>query len=256
MKKNKVKNTTVQNIVLWSVFVLFALYAISIVVPIFWMIMNSLKTAPEYRTGQFFPGGLEFANFSEAFNVFYDEYTGVDLFGMIFNSIWYSVGGALLGVICSTFVAYSISKYRFVGRKLLSAIAIAVMIIPIVGALPSQYSVFETLQMTNSPLILLSMTSGFGMNYLVMLAAFDNLSWDYAEASFMDGAGHMRVFIQVMLPQVMPIFTALFLVAFIGIWNDYMSPLIFMPDIPMLATSLYEFKSLFKKDMDLSMPAQ
>ena len=254
MKKNKVKNTTVQNIVLWSVFVLFALYAISIVVPIFWMIMNSLKTAPEYRTGQFFPGGLEFANFSEAFNVFYDEYTGVDLFGMIFNSIWYSVGGALLGVICSTFVAYSISKYRFVGRKLLSAIAIAVMIIPIVGALPSQYSVFETLQMTNSPLILLSMTSGFGMNYLVMLAAFDNLSWDYAEASFMDGAGHMRVFIQVMLPQVMPIFTALFLVAFIGIWNDYMSPLIFMPDIPMLATSLYEFKSLFKKDMDLSMP--
>ena len=254
MKNNKVKNTTAQNIVLWSVFTLFVLYAISIIVPMFWMVMNSFKSVQDYRAGQFFPSGLELSNFSEAFNVFYDEDTGVDLFGMIFNSIWYSVGGALLGVICSTFVAYAISKYRFVGRKILSAIAIAVMIIPIVGAMPSQYAVFETLLMIDSPLILLCMTSGFGMNYLVMLAAFDNLSWDYAEASFMDGAGHMRVFIQIMLPQVLPIFTALFLVAFIGVWNDYMSPLVFMPEIPMLATSLYEFKSLFKKDMDLSMP--
>ena len=254
MKKNKVKNTTAQNIVLWSVFALFVLYAVSIIVPIFWMVMNSLKTPEEYRLGQFFPSGLVLSNFSEAFELFYDEDTGVGLFGMIFNSLWYSIGGALLGVICSTFVAYAISKYRFIGRKLLSAIAIAVMIIPIVGAMPSQYSVFEFLHMIDSPLILLCMTSGFGMNYLVMLAAFDNLSWDYAEASFMDGAGHMRVFIQIMLPQVLPIFTALFLVAFIGIWNDYMSPLVFMPFTPMLATSLYEFKLLMKDDHNLTMP--
>lgn len=253
-KKNKIKNTTTQNVVFAIMFVIFALYAISIIVPLIWMILNTIKTPTEYRMGIFFPSGFEIENFPEAFRLIKDDWTETNLFGMIFNSIWYSVGGSLLGVICSTFVAYAISKYRFVGRNILSAIAIAVMVIPIVGAMPSQYEVFDKLNMTNSPLILLCMTSGFGMNYLVMLAAFDNLSWDYAEAAFIDGAGHFRAFIQIMVPQVMAIFSALFLVAFIGSWNDYMSPLVFMPEMPMLSTGIYNFKVYNEHNMEMSMP--
>ena len=232
--------------------VVFILYTLSIMIPIVWMVLNTFKGAKEYDYGRFFPQGFEYMNYVNAFK----ELTvyGTNVVGMMFNSLWYAVGGAALGVLCGTAVAYCISKYRFWGRGLLSAIAIAVMVIPIVGALPSQYKVYDFLNMINSPLILICFTSGFGMNYLVMRAAFDNLSWSYAEASFIDGAGHFRVFFQIMIPQVFPMITALFLVAFIGAWNDYMSPLIFMPELPTLSTGLYVYEAKNKKSMDMSMP--
>lgn len=246
------KSFNYQKIIFYVIMVVFILYALSILIPIFWLLMNTLKTAKEYDYGKFFPQGFEIINYVLAF----EELTvyGTNVIGMMFNSLWYAVGGAALGVICGTAVAYCISKYRFWGRGLLSAIAIAVMIIPVVGSLPSQYKVFEFMGMINSPMILLTFTSGFGLNYLVMRAAFDNLSWSYAEASFIDGAGHFRVFIQVMIPQVMPMISALFLVAFIGAWNDYMSPLIFLPELPTLSTGLYVYEYKNRKSMDMSMP--
>jgi ABC-type glycerol-3-phosphate transport system permease component len=246
------KSINYQKIIFYVIMVVFILYTLSIIIPIVWMVLNTFKGAKEYDYGRFFPQGFEVMNYVLAF----EELTvyGTNVVGMMFNSLWFAVGGAALGVLCGTAVAYCISKYRFWGRGLLSAIAIAVMIIPIVGALPSQYKVYDFLNMINSPLILLCFTSGFGMNYLVMRAAFDNLSWSYAEASFIDGAGHFRVFFQVMIPQVFPMLTALFLVAFIGSWNDYMSPLIFMPELPTLSTGLYVYEAKNKKSMDMSMP--
>ena len=248
----KTKKSTVEKAIFIFIFVFFALYTLSIIIPFVWLFFNTLKGAEEYYLGKFFPQGFEAINYAMAFTKL--EVYGTNAIGMIFNSLWYAVGGAVLGVLCSTFFAYAISKYRFWGRNLLNAIAIAVMVIPIVGALPSQYKVYETLGMLNSPLILITFTSGFGMNYLVMIAAFDNLSWSYAEASFIDGAGHFRVFFNIMIPQVLPMITALFLVAFIGIWNDYMSPLIFMRKLPTLATGLYVYEKISNNNNQMSMP--
>lgn len=246
------KSVNYQKIVLYFIMVVFILYTLSIVIPIFWMFLNTFKTAKEYDFGKFFPQGFEWRNYVVAFSELTVYKTNV--LGMMFNSFWYAVGGAGLGVLCGTMVAYSISKYRFWGRGLLSTVAIVVMVVPIVGALPSQYKVYEFLNMINSPFILICFTSGFGMNYLVMRGAFDNLSWNYAEAAFIDGAGHFRVCFQIMLPQVFPMITALFLIAFIGTWNDYMSPLIFMPELPTLSTGLYVYEAKHKKSMEMSMP--
>lgn len=252
MEKVQKNSNITQKIAFGFIFGLFALYTLSIFIPFLWLFMNTLKGADEYNLGHFFPQGFEIINYVEAF-VELEAY-GTNLIGMIWNSVWFSVGGAILGVVCSTGLAYVVSKYRFVGRTLLNGVAIAVMVIPVVGALPSQMKVYQALQMLNSPLILLAFTSGFGMNYLVMIAAFDNLSWSYAEASFIDGAGHFQIFVQIMLPQVFPIFTALTLVAFIGIWNDYMSPLIFMRELPTISTGLYVYEAKNKKNFEMSKP--
>jgi len=248
----KTKKSALERAIFIFIFLFFALYALSIIIPFVWLLMNTLKEAEEYYLGRFFPQGFEIVNYIMAFSKL--EVYETNAIGMIFNSLWYAIGGAILGVFCSTCLAYCISKYRFWGRNVLNAIAIAVMVIPIVGALPSQYKVYEALKMLNSPLILISFTSGFGMNYLVMLAAFDNLSWSYAEASFIDGAGHFKVFFSIMIPQVIPMITALLLVAFIGIWNDYMSPLIFMRKLPTLATGLYVYEKISNNNNEMSMP--
>ena len=57
-----------------------------------------------------------------------------------------------------------------------------------------------------------------------------------------DGAGHFRTFIKVMMPQALGVIMALVLVAFIGQWNDYMFPILFLKDWPTLSSGLYIYQ--------------
>lgn len=141
------------------------------------------------------------------------------------------------------FRAYALSKYQFPGRSAIYATAIFVMIIPIVGSMPSFYILVNTLHITNSPFFLITAASGFGFNFIVMYGFFKNISWSYAEAGFIDGAGNWRVFLSIMIPQAKPAIVSLFIIACIGSWNDYMTPLVYLPDFPTLSTGLFLFKA-------------
>ena len=68
------------------------------------------------------------------------------------------------------------------------------------------------------------------------------MSWTYAEAGFIDGASHFKVFFRVMLPQALPVIGSLFIVAVVNRWNDYMFPTLFMQSYPTLSSGLYIFQ--------------
>jgi ABC-type glycerol-3-phosphate transport system permease component len=93
---------------------------------------------------------------------------------------------------------------------------------------------------------------GFGTQILMFLGAMNNIPDGVLEAAKIDGAGHYSIFFQVMLPQAMPTMFAIFLLGFIGSWNDYMGPLLYLEDYPTLATGLM----VFEKDMiyNINMP--
>lgn len=78
-----------------------------------------------------------------------------------------------------------------------------------------------------------------GVGFLVIYAFFKNISWEYAEAAFIDGAGHFTVFFKIMLPMAVPVVGALALLNGIGAWNAYMDVLLYNPDWPTLASGLY-----------------
>ncbi len=247
------KGTVVYKIVFFIVFLIFLAYAISFIFPIFWLVVSSLSSKKEYQAAlSFFPSVIQWGNYAKALSAI--SFHGHSFFEMSFNSLWYSLGGAFLGIATSTCFSYVISKYRFFGRKILYALAIFVMLVPIVGSFASQYRLYKVLGLLNSPTILIAFTSGFGMNFLVMTASFDNLSWNYAEAAFIDGAGHFSVFLMIMLPQIFAPFSALFIVSFIENWNDYMSPFLFMRELPTLSTGLYLYEQEIANDFSLSMP--
>lgn len=67
------------------------------------------------------------------------------------------------------------------------------------------------------------------------------------------GAGHFRVFFQVMLPQVMPTVTALFVSEFITRWNDSMTPLVYFPNLPTLASGLYVYQTIASRAINYPM---
>lgn len=223
-------------------FIVFALYAFTLLYALVFALSISFKDQWMYpganQVG--WPDPWVWTNYTEAWLNLETAHTG--MIGMFFNSLWYAGGGAFLGVAVSSMVAYVVAKYRFPGGKFLYGLAIFTMTLPIVGAFPSQYRVYEILGINNTPFLLLTKAGGFGFNFVVLYSFFKSLPWTYAEAAQIDGAGHFRTFLQVMMPQATGVIMALFLVAFIGQWNDYQFPILFLKDYPTLSSGLYIYQ--------------
>lgn len=134
-------------------------------------------------------------------------------------------------------------EIQVVLQKPLYFIAIFTMIIPIVGALPAQYKLMYDLHIANSPLFLISYTGGFGFNFIILYGFFKSISGTYAEAAKIDGAGNHVVFWRIMMPQAKAPIVSLAIIACIGVWNDYQTPILYLSDFPNLASGLYEYES-------------
>lgn len=231
------------------VFAFFALYACTLIYAILWALGMSLKEQSEYYSNpNGFPRAWAFSNYVMAFQSV--QVDGKNMIVMFFNSLWYACGGAALQVITSAVVAYVVAKYKFPGRGFLYGLALVTMMIPIVGSFPSQYRVYKALGILDSPALLITKISGFGFNFIVLYSFFKTVSWTYAEAAFMDGASHLRVFLSVMLPMSLPVMGSLFLVATIGLWNNYMEPILFLQSFPTLTSGLYAFQLQTSRDVN------
>lgn len=232
-------------------FIILSIYAFSLVIPLVWAFLSALKSQIEYST--FNVNGLPekwlFSNFALAFTEL--NVNGSNLFVMIFNSVWYTAGGVLIGMMVSAMVAYVTAKYEFPGRRILYGIALVIMMIPIVGSTPSQYRLYSQLGILDSPAFLVTFASGFGFNFLVLYAYFRSLPWSFAEAAFIDGAGHVKVFFQIMLPQAASTIGALAIVSAITAWNDSGGPLLFLKSYPTLASGLYMFQVMTTRNLNM-----
>ena len=250
------KMTVLQVVVFAVVFVLFAFYAFSILYAMYWCIITSLKHMEFYLTDKWGAPPIDqmmFTNYVSALNSLVDPNSNCNVVMMLINSIWYSFGGTIISIGCSTCMAYVVSKYKFPGRKVLYTVAIVIMTLPIMGTLPASYRLIcQTLAINNSPLILLTFTSGFGMNFVILFGFFSNVSWSYAEAGKIDGAGDFTIFAKIMMPQAMPAITSLFVIAFIGVWNDYTGPYLYMDKMPTLSSGLYMLQSEFENSFTIN----
>jgi multiple sugar transport system permease protein len=116
------------------------------------------------------------------------------------------------------------------------------MALPIIGSAPSELHVAKTLGIFDSHTGMWIMKSSFlGMYYLIFYAIFKGIPKDYNDAAAVDGASHYRVFFTIILPLASKTFSTVYLLYFIGFWNDYQTPLIYMPSFPTLAMGLYSF---------------
>ncbi len=229
--------------------VIFGLYALSLIYPLVWGLAMSLKSKTDYITDRFsFPKVLYFNNYAKAFQELTAE--GQNMFVMLFNSVWYSVGNTLLSVIVSSMSAYAVAKYKFRGARFLYWAALISLILPIMGNLPAQYKVSVQLHLYDSPLTIISSAGALGTNFIILYSFFKSLDWGYAEAAFMDGASNLRVFATIMIPLAISPIAALTLVEFTGRWADAMGPLMFLPSYPTLASGLYIYQEASSRVLD------
>lgn len=226
------------------VFLIFACVAVSYLYIFFWGFTAGLKTHTEITTRPFsLPQVAQWRNYLDVFSML--NVAGYSFWGMLFNSLFFSLLGPLITNMISCMLAYVTSKYKFPGSKLYMIVVTFILIMPIYGSGGSAYRLYYNMGLISSYTQIILAFGGMNMTYLLYHAAFSSVSWTYAEAAFIDGANDYTVFFRIMLPQVANIFGTLFLLAWIGDWNNYSSALIYLPKLPTLAAGIY----LFELDM-------
>lgn len=221
--------------------VIFGIYALSLVIPLAWGLMMSVQTRTQYITDKLsFPIPPRFQNYAQAFVEL--QGSGKGLVEMIFNSLWYSLGGTFFHIFAAVFAAYACANYKFFMNKVMYWISVITMMIPIMGSLPASLKMSMLLGLYDNPLTVISSASALGSTFIITFAFFRGVSWEYAESAFIDGASHFRVFFQIMLPQAISPMIALCITDFIGRWNDSTGPLVYLPSWPTLASGFYIYQ--------------
>lgn len=260
MKKKNVKKklfsgkSTSELIVFGIAFLIFFLWAASLLYPLLWLLNNSLKHRLDFLRNVSevlaFPDakyGWDFKNYIEAFQGI--KHNNTTFIGMIFNSLWYCaivLGGNVLVSACT---GYVLSKYDFKARNFIYATAIVCMTLPIFGTGGAQYTFYHKTGLYDTPLYpVWSMLSGFGMRFMMLYAFFKGVSWDYAEAVLIDGGNDFTVFFKIMLPIAFPMILTLCITGFIGVWNSYEAVLLYLPSYPTLAVGIFKVQEQFESD--------
>ena len=244
IKRKKIIRTRQEKIVLAVTTAIFIVYSLTLIYPFVWALFTSFKTQIEYRNNIYgLPEIWVFKNIGKALSTKGEG--GTTLIGMFFNSVWSSFVCAFCGVFISTMTAYIITKYRFKGSKLFLPIALILQALPLVGTMPAMVGVVKTLGMYDNPLLFwIVWCGGFGYSFVILCGYFKGVSWEYAEAAFIDGASHTAVFFKIMVPLAFPAIFSLFLVSFISAWNDYFTMSLYLPSYQTLAVGVYRWEKI------------
>ncbi len=246
--KSKINKATATEKIVFGVATVFLnFWAVSLLFPIFFGINGALK-----ENGNAFmtdPVSIvlfnhpTWSNFIDAFRVI--EYNNVSFLRMIFNSLFFATVPTLIALFFTAAMGYIVSKYRkYRIMKFIYSLILIVQFIPLYGTLPATYKLFSQLGFLNSYAIIIA-SCGVSMgNFLYTYAFFTGVPWEYAESAFVDGAGHWRVFLQIMIPQIIPSLAVIFISSFIASWNDFQTCMLYYSEkLPTLSFGIYDFEA-------------
>lgn len=163
---------------------------------------------------------------------------------MIFFTIIYCVGCTAVNLIVVTVTAYVTARFNYKFSGVVYTIVLITMSLPIVGSQASELRVLNMLGLTDTFAGSFLLKANFlSMYYMVFHAAFKGVGKSYSEAAEIDGAGNFRVFVSIMLPLVKNTLMTIGLIYFIGYWNDYQTPYLYLRKTPTIAVGLFYFNA-------------
>lgn len=198
--------------------------------------------------------GLRWENYTDAI-----EWMPLETaFGLryLVNTLWYVVMAVLGTVFSCSLVAYGFSRLRFPGRDGLFSVMLATMMLPAAVTMLPQFLIFRSLGWIDSLLPLWVPTFFAGaFNVFMLRQFFATVPMELEEAARIDGCGYLRTFWQVMLPQVKPALAVIAIWTFMGAWNNFMGPLIYVssPEKVTLSYALQLFAGDRYTDVSLVM---
>ncbi len=211
--------------------------------PFFWTVSSSLKAPFELMTfpPTWLPATPQWQNYARVIEK-------VPFLLWTWNTIYVVTIATLGSVISASIVAYSFARFEYPGRDVIFIITLGTMMLPAQVTLIPQFILFNKLGWINSlyPLWVPYIFGGGAFNIFLLRQFIQSLPRELDEAALIDGASYARILWTILLPLAKPALATVAVISFIGHWNDFVSPLIYLnsPEKFTLALGLNYFKSV------------
>ncbi len=206
------------------IYIVLGIAAITTIFPYVWMVLASFKTGLEITTypEQIFPS-------SPSFDAYVDAFRKLNLGVGIKNTLILEVFAIIFSPLVSALGAFSFAKLELPFKRTLLLILLSSMMIPYAALMLPQYQIWQSIQLVDTlgPLIIPSFFGSALMTFF-FVQYMQGVPNELFEAAKLDGAGYVRQFFGICLPLIKPALTAQIVLTFVGTWNDYFVPSIYL----------------------------
>ena len=217
-----------RNIMLYGTLTVAALYYL---LPLYVMVVTSMKGMPEIRLGNIFSPPLEIT-FEPWAKAWASACTGLNCDGLsrgFWNSVRITVPSTLISILVASVNGYALANWKFKGADVFFTILIVGAFIPYQVMLYPLVIVLREMGIYGTLTGLVIVHTIFGMPILTLLFRnyFSSLPEELFKAARIDGAGFWQIYFRIMLPMSLPIFVVAMILQITGIWNDFLFGVVF-----------------------------
>ena len=227
---HKKKNNIVGNILYYTGGVILA---VLFLFPLAYMIATSTKTEAQHAfdavTLKMFLPSFNFELMFDNYSIIFTEFA---VWKYFVNSIAYAAIVIVLNILINGLAGYAIAKFTFPGKKFFNFMIIFLIVVPIETSIIPLYQVVKQLLNLKQELSVLAIIlppSISIFNIFLFVQFFKGIPTEFEEAARVDGAGTLKVFFSIIVPLSKPIIATVSVFCFIGVWNDYLWPLMVLP---------------------------
>ena len=222
------------------------LFAVLFLYPILWLVINSFKTNAElFASPWSLPGSLSLENYYKAF-------TEGNIGRYFINSVIVTGAVVIVATVLSAMAAYGLTRLRWRLSKLVLALFLLGLSIPMHAAVVPLFAMFNKLQIVNTYLAVIIPHVVFAMPIaiLILTSFFSTIPHEVEEAAVMDGCSIWGVFFKIICPMAVPSLVTVAVITFINAWNDLLLPQIFLsdPEMMTLPVGLTAFQGRYSTD--------
>ncbi len=196
-------------------------------VPLYWMVSTSLKTmrAANAYPPQWFANPVVFANYAEALAIF-------PFLLYLMNTLTIVVLVIFGNLISCSLVAYAFAKLQAPGRNLLFGVLLGTMMLPEQVTMIPVYILFQKLGWVNTylPLVVPYWLARSAFSVFLLRQFFLTLPMDLSDAARVDGASNLTILSRIIVPLAKPVLATIAVFSFMGVWNDFLHPVIYLND--------------------------
>ncbi len=251
--------TPAHRIALAVVYSLLIFFSILTLIPFAWMVCAAFKSGDDFFGSLFLPTGDGFLGIAWgrlSFDNFVRLFSQLGVGNAMLNSAFLSSVSALTATICSAMGGYALAKFRFPGRDGMVDLVLWVLVIPGPLLLAPGYQLIYQLGLldTYAGLILPGIAPAFGI-FLFRQAMVNAVPDALLESARIDGAGEVRIFVEVVLPLVRPMLGAFLMITFLATWNNFIMPQIILqsPEMFPLSVAINQLRGLYGQDYGMIM---
>ena len=231
--------------------VILGMYCLILAIWLVWALLTSFKNPNDFLGNKYgLPNPWYFDNFAYVIYEYKVEKlidgvsTVISTGDMILNSVLYSVGSAFVATLVPCITAYLCARYKYKFSKIIYSIVLVCMVIPIVGSQASELQIVIKMGIYDHMFGMWILKSGFlGLYFLVFHEVFLSIPNAYGEAAEIDGASDFCIMTKISLPLAKNTFFTVLLIMFVTYWNDFQTPMLYLPTHPTISEALYWIKS-------------